>query len=649
MKEVKSLIGIRNYEERVFDSLVSKFPSLSEIRNNNKVFFEFSLQSLRRSLLALSKENRFSMFEMAKKKMQASKKDFRNSGKYWIFSHPNVEIFEKFLADDELYKYFVNYLYMSGQVAEGGSSIKRRIKRYDPSQNVLKAFVKSYAKLISENINYLINKEAKHKATIFTGNIKEMSPQAIEDRNEKISKLWEDRVQKVIDQKLLEIHNARLAKSGTRNYQTYSIAKVFDVEPIGVKDAFTEKFDPTGEEEKYSILSALIELSCFDFETKVPLVYSEASQEAIMRKLFHSIRKGSYPIFQHTDEISLDIEFSSVGYKLGTVNVLFDETKLRELKSKYTDISEINKTDYLRFIERVRTVENGQLPIGIKIHCLKNAHPAKDYLQQGYFAAHNANSCFNLPPVGNVQVSIELLKKIEEKSGVKILNNPENYYVQICNPGRLNNENAGLLTIGFYLSSDVIRDFKQIDLNTTHHHLTASKIAIYDAGVQDNEFQYYGLNDSGELSILSTLPQEGRTDILWGITEQDIRNVNLISTLLFHSQFGGFFKEIGDEFKTEFKKILNKHYLGGSLETIWINKGGHKIGGEDVPQKPSYKYEQVMSDIQSYVMDEAKRIIKANEAGPAYQNEELSIFDDIAALMDYCKLEMESKLAETKK
>ena len=89
-----------------------------------------------------------------------------------------------------------------------------------------------------------------------------------------------------------------------------------------------------------------------------------------------------------------------------------------------------------------------------------------------------------LPPVGSADAAILLLESIEQYAGCRIFNNP-NIQLQVCSPGRLTPRNAALHAIGFYLSSDTLRQYALDDFATTvsecHYH-RGKRMVIYDAG-----------------------------------------------------------------------------------------------------------------------------------------------------------------------
>src|SRR5882757_9408157 len=96
-----------------------------------------------------------------------------------------------------------------------------------------------------------------------------------------------------------------------------------------------------------------------------------------------------------------------------------------------------------------------------------------------------------------------------------------------------------------YLGSDTLRRYTQADLRTTFelHFINPRgiRLVLYDAeGDFDRDFAWW--NKQGGLD--PKLPFEnGRTDLLIGSGSRlDIQNVNLLATLLIHSEYDGYWR-----------------------------------------------------------------------------------------------------------
>jgi hypothetical protein len=129
-----------------------------------------------------------------------------------------------------------------------------------------------------------------------------------------------------------------------------------------------------------------------------------------------------------------------------------------------------------------------------------------------------------------------------------------------------------LLGIAFYLGSDTLRRYTQADLRTTfsadYSFPRGMRLVLYDAeGEFDRNFVWWNHKGVPE----PELPFEnGRTDLLIGSgSGRDIQNVNLIATLLVHSEYNGFWREAGKQFGLEMEKLLERHILTGLMTAPW--------------------------------------------------------------------------------
>jgi hypothetical protein len=211
----------------------------------------------------------------------------------------------------------------------------------------------------------------------------------------------------------------------------------------------------------------------------------------------------------------------------------------------------------------------------------------------------------------------------------------------MCLPGRLNNENFGLLTLAFIFGSDMEKDFQKTSLATTHNDNTGYRVGIYDAGVLSSNFQFLSQDEVGNPKIENTLPKkmQGRSDLLLGISELDIRNFHTVGTLLAHSQFVEFFKKLGDQFKKDLFTILGAYFSKEEiLEIIWVVPEGQKgyVGLEN--------YKRIIDKIHQVTQQEERRIdslICEGKFGDAKNN----LFDRVKELIKYYEQEMKDILS----
>lgn len=236
-----------------------------------------------------------------------------------------------------------------------------------------------------------------------------------------------------------------------------------------------------------------------------------------------------------------------------------------------------------------RCVAHGLLSVGLKLHCLRDAElfgPLINalggegrVLDRNVYRRSEAQFCLVLPPVGSARAAILLLECIEQYSGCRMFNNP-NIQLQVCSPGRLQRRNAALHAIGFYLSSDTLRQYALDDFATTvsaDYYHRGKRLVIYDAGLNgefDSSFAWWARTARG-LTIRPALPfLNGRTDIMVGPgSKSDIHNINLLATLLVHAQStdsDGYWSSLGELFTRELTSLLERHLLTGLIEAPWI-------------------------------------------------------------------------------
>ena len=263
--------------------------------------------------------------------------------------------------------------------------------------------------------------------------------------------------------------------------------------------------------------------------------------------------------------------------------------------------------------KNVRRVDQGLLSVGLKIHCLdsgdqfdgliKGLGGASRILDVNHFKHARASFCLVLPPVGSARSAIQLIECIEQFIGSPIFGN-RLIQLQLCSPARLSARASALLGISFYLGSDTLRRYTQADLQTTfqfnHHHPRGIRIVIYDAeGDFDKDFAWWNCWGVAE----PELPfQNGRTDLLIGSGSRlDIENINLIATLLVHSECEGFWRGHGQEFRAEMEALLKRHILSGLLAAPWVRRYWTRSGDDD-------KFFAALQELVSYAYGEFTRV-----------------------------------------
>ena len=308
-----------------------------------------------------------------------------------------------------------------------------------------------------------------------------------------------------------------------------------------------------------------------------------------------------------------------------------------------------------------RRVPHGLLSVGLKLHCLGDEHlfsplfaalgGERRVLDHNVFKRSRAKFCLVLPPVGSARAAILLLECIEQYTGCKVFNN-RNIQLQVCSPGRLSRRHAALHAIGFYLSSDTLRQYALDDFATTvsddYYYHRGKRIVIYDAGSYgdfDSAFAWWARTagrtspsriarmwgrsrSSGKraqsiacpitvvaptLRIRKSLPfLNGRTDILVGPgSKLDIHNVNLIATLLVHAQSSdsdGYWSSLGELFANELVSLLDRHLLAGLIEAPWIC-----LSDMEGNTANDHLFLSALQELTAYAAAEATRLKQATE------------------------------------
>lgn len=126
--------------------------------------------------------------------------------------------------------------------------------------------------------------------------------------------------------------------------------------------------------------------------------------------------------------------------------------------------------------------------------------------------------------------------------------------------GRLNAENCAFLGSCVLLATDDGVAKYAPESFLTNDSGTGARTMIHDGGAANLPLPFiYGMKN-------------GRVDMLGRRSVLDIENLQLLGTVLSHSQFGhGPFGKFADEFKAEYHKILLKHGLAHVLEGSWVH------------------------------------------------------------------------------
>jgi hypothetical protein len=240
-----------------------------------------------------------------------------------------------------------------------------------------------------------------------------------------------------------------------------------------------------------------------------------------------------------------------------------------------------------------RRVDCGLLSVGLKIHCLDSSNRfdrlieglggASRILEVNHFKDARASLCLVLPPVGSAVSAIQLIECIEQFIGSPVFGS-RHIQLQLCSPGRLSPRASALLGIAFYLGSDTLRRYTHADLQTTFqssfHQPRGIRLVLYDAqGDFDRNFAWWNCCGVPEPQLPFT---GGRTDLLIGSGSRlDVENINLVATLLVHSEYDGYWGQLGRGFRAEMEALLERHILAGLLAAPWVRESWAQIGDDD--------------------------------------------------------------------
>lgn len=275
-------------------------------------------------------------------------------------------------------------------------------------------------------------------------------------------------------------------------------------------------------------------------------------------------------------------------------------------------------------VERItrerRNIELGLLSVGFKLHCPEEIPQLTTLFEQlwhaeapaykNYYRKTHGVDCWVLPPVGSASIAIALIEAIEQTYDIEIFDNPS-IQIQVCSPGRLSQQATALLTIGKYLGSDIVRWYNFSELSTTFSRIVlpgdenrrwGHRLSIYDAGgYLDTSFAWWYRRARG-LEIAPCFPfDRGRTDIIDASSRRDIRNINLLATLLLHTEYTGFWTCLGTELRCDIGKLLEKHQLQHLLDMSWITTGRNADAND-------LQYYLGLTELMSYALDEMDQL-----------------------------------------
>jgi hypothetical protein len=81
----------------------------------------------------------------------------------------------------------------------------------------------------------------------------------------------------------------------------------------------------------------------------------------------------------------------------------------------------------------------------------------------------------------------------------------------------------------------------------------------------------------------------------------DIKNINLVATLLVHSEHNGYWGLLGQQFRVEMEDLLDRHILTGLLAAPWIRESWAQMGDDD-------KFFAALQELVAYAYGESARV-----------------------------------------
>lgn len=250
-----------------------------------------------------------------------------------------------------------------------------------------------------------------------------------------------------------------------------------------------------------------------------------------------------------------------------TDRVRFSEGDAGSAQELRKDIVERVKTalpELQSWIERIRTEDIGLFPVGAKIHVLHSVNPETFErvrrllgIDSSYFKLIHAEHSIIVPPMITAKELSVFIFSLQQL-GLIDQDFPE---LQICGPGRLENENAIVVGSAILLSTELGKKYPR-DAFVTTHDQTGTRMMAYDAGECETNLPYMVLPSGEKIG--------GRTDILGRRTLADIEPYRLLHTVVSHAQFDMVYGDIGRWFIAEYRRLLIRYGLADIFNAKWV-------------------------------------------------------------------------------
>ncbi len=494
----------------------------------------------------------------------------------WIFSHSSLAVFEEFILDALMRKTFADVLDMVEEPRLFHPAIEFSLQLF--GRNVTKR---------ASNPDLLPENKWADTANYFFGKYENL----LRRRDLKYFVEKESVVELVPMPQMDEESAARLIPAKKRefapqHFKLHAYSMPFRVLHSGLMlsdfiDAIAERIDVVIKDVEWKDQPA-------DWRSVDRLSYF----------LMQAAEKGYWPLFREVPREVMSAKRITMCYNGCQPSVI-------------KEVFESRIGDTVDWEKSLRRTMNGRLPVGLKLHFTKPTN-LQEVFKHSMFKLEGAANTVILPPLGSIEVVAEILERIEKMWGQPILGNPD-VQIQVCSGVELDQRYAALLGICFYLGSDKIRRYRSGDFVTSHSE-TGGRLVVYGVpGMIEREFAWWDKDHKGKL-VSTDIPYSitRRTDVLTCTSLLDIDNVNLISTLLGHSQHNGFWGDMGRRFAVDVENLLKEHDLSGLLAVDWIFRNEAAVDKRD---RDGTLFFDMFSELMEYAFAEYERIEEAKKRG----------------------------------
>lgn len=531
-----------------------------------KPFYK-KFELLRQDLLSLDEESLRVLYDYMQWRIaNTSREDLLLK----VFQHPNFEVFKAFIRNEKCYTGIVKEIlnFVRYYNSDNKKTLRRRFeKRYENVDSALRQYANLLLDCLASKWMIWINNNWEvvvSENPNFTPQVEELSAQMLRDDINK-------HTQKAVDIMTRQIISDE-EKSALWKKREYSFLR-------DSVDHITA--DNIWERTEEAIESIWVYINKRNYKSVF-----EVTQKHVTDVLRLPMQEKRWP---RVKLWHFDVELDNIQTSLDDIE--WDEEILLDIRRNVRSSYKASQLD------SVKVLQEWFLPIGLKIHILRQDERIQ-WLEQWHFRAHNAWTCYNIPPVWNMYVVEKVFERIKEMGQWDYLEQ-DGIEIQVCTAWRLDNTESVILDVLTYLASDNIRSYRNISFGTSHDYLTYHRRIIYDAWVLDSEFEWMPIDTRTWKWGYSHI---WRTDVLGCKSLIDIRNVNIVASLLAQAHFDGKLSELWTKFKEEALQILKRYWLEHLLDTKWILW--------DTEWSDLDEYSIVRSELESIAFEEVERANK---------------------------------------